>query len=268
MRDRRQVGPQDWFGGVEMLVVLPGGDEDRAAGFLRVVKHAHGVAKAGRDVKIGHGELAGGLRVAVGHANHGRLLQAEHIAQLVVDRERVHQRQFGGAGAEQNLDAFLLEQFEKGAFSGHRWQEILPRDAGPEEMIAISSAVGATDFVMTRIVRHPYGRKKIPAIVENFVTGIVLFDDDRLVLSQRRHRPPVQIQMSLHELRRRERHPLVERNIHEASAAEHFQKAERFGAEILDIVRHSMRNVADVAGLVIERPRLAARCEDCHAPAP
>jgi len=73
-----------------MLVVLPGGDEDWAAGFLRVVKHAHGVAEAGRDVKIGHGELAGGLRVAVGHANHGRLLQAEHIAQLVVDRERVH----------------------------------------------------------------------------------------------------------------------------------------------------------------------------------
>jgi hypothetical protein len=90
--------------------VLPGGDQDRAAGLLCVVQHAHGIAEAGRDVKIDHGELAGGLRVAVGHADHGRFLQAEHVAQLVVDRERVHQRQFGGAGiAEQNLDALLLE---------------------------------------------------------------------------------------------------------------------------------------------------------------
>ena len=119
-RDRRQVGPQYWLGGVEVLIVLPGGDQDRAAGLLRVVEHAHRIAEPGRDVKIDHRELAGGLRVAVGHADHARFLQRQHIAQLVFDRERVHQRQFGGTGiAEQNLHAFLLEEFKKGAFSTH-----------------------------------------------------------------------------------------------------------------------------------------------------
>ncbi len=122
-RDRRQVGPQDRLGGVEFLVVLTGGDEDRRARLLRVVEHAHGVAEAGRDVEIDHRELAGRLRIAVRHADDGRLLQAEHVAQLVVDRERVHQRQFGGAGiAENDVDAFLLEQLQEGALSGHGGQ--------------------------------------------------------------------------------------------------------------------------------------------------
>ena len=119
-RDRRQVGPQDRLGDVEILIVLAGGDQDRGARLLRVVEHAHGVAEAGRDVKVDHRELARRLRIAVRHADDGRFLQAEHVAQLVVDRERVHQRQFGGAGiAEQNVDALLLEQFQEGAFSGH-----------------------------------------------------------------------------------------------------------------------------------------------------
>ncbi len=129
-RDRRQVGPQDRLGGVEFLVVLAGGDEDRRACLLRVVEHAHGVAEPGRDVQVDHRELAGGLGIAVGHADHGRLLQAEHVAQLVVDRERVHQRQFGRAGiAEHDLDALLLEQLEEGAFSGHCGQSFLPRSS-------------------------------------------------------------------------------------------------------------------------------------------
>ena len=45
-RHRRQVGPQDRLGGAEVLVVLAGGDEDRRAGLLRIVEHAHGVAEA------------------------------------------------------------------------------------------------------------------------------------------------------------------------------------------------------------------------------
>ena len=97
------------------------------ARLLRVVEHAHGVAEAGRDVQVDHRELAGRLRVAVRHRHDGRLLQAEHVAQLVLGRERVHQRQFGGAGiAEHDLDAFLLEQLEEGALSGHDGQEVLP----------------------------------------------------------------------------------------------------------------------------------------------
>jgi hypothetical protein len=78
--DRRQVGPQDRLSGVEILIVLSGGDQDRASGFLRVIEHAHRIAEARRDVKIDHGELAGGLRIAVGHADHARLLQREHVA--------------------------------------------------------------------------------------------------------------------------------------------------------------------------------------------
>jgi hypothetical protein len=124
-RDRRQVGPQNGFGGVEVLIVLSGGDQDRAAGLLRVVEHAHRIAEAGRDVEIDYRQLAGGLGVAVGHADHARLLQSEHVAQLVFDRERIHQRQFGGAGiAEQNLDTLLLEQLKEGAFSTHCGQGV------------------------------------------------------------------------------------------------------------------------------------------------
>ena len=47
-------------------------------------------------------------------------LQAESVAHLVIDRKRVHQQQFGGAGiAEQNIDALLLEEFQEGALAGH-----------------------------------------------------------------------------------------------------------------------------------------------------
>ena len=70
--------------------------------------------------KLTHRELAGGLRVAVGHRHDGGLLQAEHVADLVLGRERIHQRQLGGAGiAEHDLDALLLEQFEEGVLAGH-----------------------------------------------------------------------------------------------------------------------------------------------------
>ena len=88
--------------------------------------------RPGRDVKVDHRELAGRLRVAVRHADHGRLLQAEHVAHIVFDRESVHQRQFGGAGiAEHDLDALLLEQFQEGALSGHCGQDSLHRVQTP-----------------------------------------------------------------------------------------------------------------------------------------
>ncbi len=117
--ERRQVGPQDRLGDVEALVVLAGGDEDAARRLLGVVEHAHGVAEPGRDMEVHHRELAGRLRVAVGHRHRGRLLQGEHVADVALDRERVHQRQLGGAGiAEHDLDAFLLQDLEEGALSG------------------------------------------------------------------------------------------------------------------------------------------------------
>ena len=118
-RERRQVGPQDRLGDVEVLVVLAGGDQDRRAGLLRVVEHAHGVAEARRDVEVHHRELAGGLGVAVGHRHQRGLLQAEDVADVVLDREGVHQRQLGGAGiAEHDPDALLLQEIEEGALTG------------------------------------------------------------------------------------------------------------------------------------------------------
>ena len=105
------------------VVLLAGGDQDRRARLLGVVEHAHGVAEPGRDVKVEHRELAGGLRIAVRHRHQRRLLQAEDVADVVLDREGIHQRQLGGAGiAEHDLDALLLEQIEEGALSGHDGQ--------------------------------------------------------------------------------------------------------------------------------------------------
>ena len=84
--------------------------------------------RPGATCRLTHRELAGGLRVAVGHRHQGGLLQAEDVADVVLGRERIHQRQLGGAGiAEHDLDALLLEQIEEGALSGHhghRWSPV------------------------------------------------------------------------------------------------------------------------------------------------
>src|SRR5262249_37370665 len=78
-------------------------------------------------MEIDHRELARRLGIAVRHRHDGRLLQAEQVTQLVLGRERIHQRQFGGAGiSEHDLDAFLLEQVEEGALSGLYGQDVLP----------------------------------------------------------------------------------------------------------------------------------------------
>src|SRR2546423_1365856 len=59
------------------------------------------------------------------------ILEAEGGAHLVSDRERVHQRQLGGAGvAEHDIDALLLQQREEGALSGHDGQEVLQSGLG------------------------------------------------------------------------------------------------------------------------------------------
>ena len=122
-RQARQVGRQDRLGDDEFLVLLSGRDQDRRGRLLGVVQHAHGVAETRRDMEVRDRELAGRLRVTVRHRHDAGLLQAEHVAQLVLGRERVHQRQLGGAGiAEQDLDAFLLQELQEGTLSGHDGQ--------------------------------------------------------------------------------------------------------------------------------------------------
>ena len=119
-RQRRQVGGQHRLGDDVFQVLLAGGDQHRRVRLHGVVEHAHGVAEPGRDVKVEHREFAGGLGIAVGHRHQRRLLEAQDVADVVLDREGVHQRQFGRARiAEHDPDAFLLEQIEEGAFSRH-----------------------------------------------------------------------------------------------------------------------------------------------------
>ncbi len=126
-RQTHEVGRQHGLGDEIVEVLLAGGDEHRRRRLLGVVEHAHGIAEAGRDVKVQHREFAGGLRVAVGHGHQRRFLEPEDVADVVLDRERIHQRQFGGAGiAEHHLDAFLFQEIEEGALSGHHGQDWSP----------------------------------------------------------------------------------------------------------------------------------------------
>jgi hypothetical protein len=77
-------------------------------------------------VEVDDCEFARGLPIAVGHRHDGCLLQAEHIAQLVLGRECIHEGQFGRAGiAEHDFHALLLEQIEEGTLSGHDGQDAL-----------------------------------------------------------------------------------------------------------------------------------------------
>ncbi len=126
-RQRRQVRSQDRLGDEVFEVLLAGRDQHRRVRLHRVVEHPHGIAEPGRDMEIKHGETGGGLRIAVGHRHQRGFLEAQDVANVVLDRERVHQRQFGGARiAEHDRDALLLEQIEKGAFSRHHRQVSLP----------------------------------------------------------------------------------------------------------------------------------------------
>ncbi len=127
-RQGREIGGEHRLGDEIFEVLLAGGEQDRRRRLHRVVEHAHGVAEPGRDMEVEHGELARGLRIAVRHRHQRGFLQAEDVADVVLDRERIHQRQLGGAGiAEQDIDALLLQQLEEGTLSGHHWQEMLHR---------------------------------------------------------------------------------------------------------------------------------------------
>ena len=121
---RRQVRRENRLGGEIVGVLLAGREQHRRAGLLCIVEHAHGIAEARRDVKVKHRKLAGGLGVAVRHGHQGGLLKAEHVTNIVFDRESVHQRKFGGARvAEHDLDALLLEQLKEGALSRYCRQD-------------------------------------------------------------------------------------------------------------------------------------------------
>ena len=135
-RDLRQLGPEYRLGQRECLVMLARRHDERRAGFLGVVEHAHGIAQARRHMDVDRGEAPRGLGIAAGHGHDRALLQPQHIARRGLDREGVHQRQLGGARiAEDHLDAFLAQQLQKSALAGHQrhgefltFRHSLPKD--------------------------------------------------------------------------------------------------------------------------------------------
>src|ERR1700726_1481048 len=89
--------------------------------------------------------------------------------------------------------------------------------------------------------------------------------DRHFRLAQRRHDLMIKLQMRIHELRWRQRHPRVKRQIGEVAALEDLQKAQRRRAGILDVMTHGEGHVTDVAGLEIEGARLTGSAEHTHA---
>jgi hypothetical protein len=80
--------------------------------------------------------------------------------------------------------------------------------------------------------------------------------DRKLVLVQGGQSLRIQLQMRLYQFGRRQRQPLVQRNVGIVAALEDFQKAERRRAGIFDVMAHRERHVTNVAGLEIESARL------------
>jgi len=80
------------------VVLLARSDHDRRVVRLRVRQCADRVAEPGRRVQVHERRPTCRHRVALGHADDGRLLQCEHVVQVVRAGERVDQGQFGTSG--------------------------------------------------------------------------------------------------------------------------------------------------------------------------
>ena len=99
--------------------LLAGRDHQRRVVGLGVEDRPHRVADAGRRVQVDERRSAARLGVAVGHADDDRLLQPEHVAEVV--GEVVQHRQLGRARvAEHRRHPVRAEQLERGfADRGH-----------------------------------------------------------------------------------------------------------------------------------------------------
>src|SRR5690348_14108809 len=75
-----------------------------------------------------------------------------------------------------------------------------------------------------------------------------------LVLAELLEHSAVDVQMRCDQFMRSERHPLRKRDIDEARRLEQFEEAQRFGPRVFDEMAHRHRDIADVAGPVVECP--------------
>ncbi len=111
---RHEVVAEQGFAQPGACVLLAGRDHHRGVGLPCVVEHAEAVAEAGRHVQVDDSGDAGGLGVVVGGAQGDGLVQGEHVAQVRMVAEPVHQGALGRARvAEQEGDAVLGKGIEQ-----------------------------------------------------------------------------------------------------------------------------------------------------------
>jgi hypothetical protein len=113
------------------LLLLAGGQDHRRAREFRVEQRTQRIAETRRDMNVAGHELAGGAGKAVGDRDHQALLHRHHIGEVGMILQRMHDRQFGGAGiAEQMGDALVLEQREKRRATGDTVLHVASLPAG------------------------------------------------------------------------------------------------------------------------------------------
>ena len=101
------------------LLLLAGGQDQGRAGEAGVVERAHRVAEARRDMDVAGDELARGAAETVGHGDDKAFLHRHHIGEVGMVLQRMHDRQFGGAGiAEQMRDALVFQQCKECGAAG------------------------------------------------------------------------------------------------------------------------------------------------------
>ena len=163
LRDRHQRVVEHRLLQAMALLLLPGGDQHRRAVELGVVERAHRVAQPGRDVHVAGGEPVGCARIAVRHADHQRLLQTQHVLDLRLLPERLHDRQLGGAGiAEHDVDAFGGEQRQECGAAG---QVGAGREISGAARIVHGGRLGSRKTQFSRSAPHALrrrGTKKAP----------------------------------------------------------------------------------------------------------
>ena len=147
---------------------------------------------------------------------------------------------------------------------------IAQADFTPDRLAAEISALAAEPARLTamaagaRTVGKLDAAERLADLVAK-VAGIIERHDRVLFLLQCAHHLLIEFQMGLQQLGRRQRQPLVQRQVRIIAALEHLQEAQRRVAGVLDIMAHRVRDIADVAGLVIEGARLPRGCEHAHA---
>ena len=122
------IGPRKFRGafGVEKGLqrqdaagLLARSDDQRGLVAVGGVDVAERVADACRRMQIDKAGVAGGLGIAIGHPDHGGLLQAEHIVDIV--GPVAQERQFRRAGIAEHLaDAERPQQLERRLLDGDR----------------------------------------------------------------------------------------------------------------------------------------------------